>query len=249
MMNKVELIPVQGLPGINPGDNLPLIISQALEQNNLTLNQNDILVIAHKIVSISEKRLVNIQEVKAGKKAILMAKKCKKDPKLIQLILDNAKDVLRINKDFLITRDLNGIVAANSGIDQSNYFHKDFAVLLPKNSNKSAKKISLDLKKILNKDISVIITDSVGRPWRNGLTQIALGSFGIPSIVSYKQDLYDSPLFDTDIPIVDELCSTAGILMIKDKGIPVVIIRGYNYSFIKQGLRNIIRSKKNDIFK
>ena len=249
MMNKVELIPVQGLPSIDPGDNIPLIISQALEQNNLILNQNDILVIAHKIVSISEKRLVNIQEVKAGKKAILMAKKCKKDPKLIQLILNNAKDVLRINKDFLITRDLNGIVAANSGIDQSNYFHKDFAVLLPKNSNKSAKKISLDLKKILNKDISVIITDSVGRPWRNGLTQIALGSFGIPSIISYKKDLYDSPLFDTDIPIVDELCSTAGILMIKDKGIPVVIIRGYNYSFIKQGLRNIIRSEKNDIFK
>jgi coenzyme F420-0:L-glutamate ligase/coenzyme F420-1:gamma-L-glutamate ligase len=178
-----------------------------------------------------------------------MAKKCKKDPKLIQLILDNAKDVLRVSKDFLITRDLNGIVAANSGIDQSNYFHKDFAVLLPKNSNKSAKKISLDLKKILNKDISVIITDSVGRPWRNGLTQIALGSFGIPSIISYEKDLYDSPLFDTDIPIVDELCSTAGILMIKDKGIPVVIIRGYNYSFIKQGLRNIIRSEKNDIFK
>ena len=248
-MNKVELIPVQGLPSIDPGDNIPLIISQALEQNNLILNQNDILVIAHKIISISEKRLVNIQEVKAGKKAILMAKKCKKDPKLIQLILNNAKDVLRINKDFLITRDLNGIVAANSGIDQSNYFHKDFAVLLPKNSNKSAKKISLDLKKILNKDISVIITDSVGRPWRNGLTQIALGSFGIPSIISYEKDLYDSPLFDTDIPIVDELCSTAGILMIKDKGIPVVIIRGYNYSFIKQGLRNIIRSEKNDIFK
>ena len=83
MMNKVELIPVQGLPSINPGDNLPLIISQALEQNNLILNQNDILVIAHKIVSISEKRLVNIQEVKVEKKAKLMAKKCKKDPKLI----------------------------------------------------------------------------------------------------------------------------------------------------------------------
>ena len=249
MMNKVELIPVLGLPSIDPGDNIPLIISQALKQNNLILNKNDILVIAHKIVSISEKRLVNIQEVKAGKKANLMAKKCKKDPKLIQLILDNAKDVLRINKDFLITRDFNGVVAANSGIDQSNYFHKDFAVLLPKNANKSAKKISLDLKKILNKDISVIITDSVGRPWRNGLTQIALGSFGIPSIIKYKKDLYDSPLFDTDIPIVDELCSSAGILMIKDKGIPVVIIRGYNYSFIKQGLRSIIRSEKNDIFK
>ena len=249
MMNKVELIPVQGLPSINPGDNLPLIISQALEQNNLILNQNDILVIAHKIVSISEKRLVNIQEVKVGKKAKLMAKKCKKDPKLIQLILDNAKDVLRINKDFLITRDFNGIVAANSGIDQSNYMQKDFAVLLPKNSNKSAKKISMDIKKTLNKDVSVIITDSVGRPWRNGLTQIALGSFGIPSIIRYKKDLYNRTLFDTDIPIVDELCSTAGILMIKDKGIPVVIIRGYNYIFIKQGLRNIIRSEQNDIFK
>ena len=249
MMNKVELIPVQGLPSINPGDNLPLIISQALEQNNLTLNQNDILVIAHKIVSISEKRLVNIQEVKAGKEANLMAKKCKKDPKLIQLILDNAKDVLRINKDFLITRDFNGIVAANSGIDQSNYMQKDFAVLLPKNSNKSAKKISVDIKKSLNKDVSVIITDSVGRPWRNGLTQIALGSFGIPSIIRYKKDLYNRTLFDTDIPIADELCSTAGILMIKDKGIPVVIIRGYNYTFIKQGLRNIIRSEQNDIFK
>ena len=249
MMNKVELIPVQGLPSINPGDNLPLIISQALEQNNLILNQNDILVIAHKIVSISEKRLVNIQEVKVEKKAKLMAKKCKKDPKLIQLILDNAKDVLRINKDFLITRDFNGIVAANSGIDQSNYMQKDFAVLLPKNSNKSAKKISMDIKKTLNKDVSVIITDSVGRPWRNGLTQIALGSFGIPSIIRYKKDLYNRTLFDTDIPIVDELCSTAGILMIKDKGIPVVIIRGYNYIFIKQGLRNIIRSEQNDIFK
>ena len=156
--------------------------------------------------------------------------------------------IIKISKNFIITKDKNGIIAANAGVDQSNLKYSDRALLLPKNPNKSAKRISLEIEKRFKKSIPVIISDSVGRPWRNGLTQIAIGSYGIKSIIKYDKDLYNKRLYDTDIPLVDEISSAAGLLMIKNAGIPVVIIRGYNYIPVKQGLKNIVRSEKNDVF-
>ena len=120
---------------------------------------------------------------------------------------------------------------------------------MPLNPNKSAKMISEDIYKNLKKNIGVIISDSIGRPWRHGLTQISIGSYGVKSLRKYDKDIYGKPLHDTDVPVVDEVASAAGLLMEKDLGVPVVLIRGYNYQKSKRGSNVLLRSDKNDIFK
>lgn len=122
-------------------------------------------------------------------------------------------------------------------------------VLLPLNPNASARRVSKAIHKETKKDIAIIISDSIGRPWRYGLTQISIGSYGILPIKRYKKDIFKNPLYDTDIPIVDEIASAAGILMEKDIGIPVVLIKGYNYSNSNKNSSVLLRSDKNDIFK
>ena len=247
-MKSIEIVPINNFPIINKGDSISESIINVIKRNKLSLKKNDILVIAHKIISISEGRIIKLSDVKISNKIKKISKKIKKSPEITQLIFNESEKIIKISKNFIITKDKNGIIAANAGVDQSNLKNSDHALLLPKNPNKSAKRISLEIEKNFKKSIPVIISDSVGRPWRNGLTQIAIGSYGIKSIIKYDKDLYNNRLYDTDIPLVDEISSAAGLLMIKNAGIPVVIIRGYNYIPIKQGLKNIVRSEKNDVF-
>ena len=152
-------------------------------KNSWIYSKNDILVIAHKIISISEGRIVKLSDIKISKKIKEISKKIKKSPEITQLIFNESEKIIKINKNFIITKDKNGIIAANAGVDQSNLKNKDYALLLPKNPNKSAKRISLEIEKRFGKSIPIIISDSIGRPWRNGLTQIAIGSYGIKSII------------------------------------------------------------------
>ncbi|MBT3445671.1 coenzyme F420-0:L-glutamate ligase [bacterium] len=249
MMMKINLIAVKNFPVIKPGDNISKEILTSIAKQRLKLLPEDIIVIAHKIVSISQGRFVDLSKVRISKKAIQLSKRTGKDRSFCQLVLENSKDIIKASKNVIITRDKLGLVAANAGIDQSNIKYKNTALLLPKNPNLSAKKISLAISNSFDKNLPVIIADSVGRPWRYGLTQISIGSYGIKPLKSYKKDLYNNPLYETEVPIVDELASTAGLLMEKDVGIPVVLIRGYNYLRSKENSNLLLRSKNNDIFK
>ncbi len=247
-MKKIEIIPLKNFPHIKQKVNIGDEIVKCIKKNKITIKENDIFVIAHKIISISEGRTVELSDIRVSSKAKTLSKIVEKDPRVIQLIINESKELIKINPKFILTRDKYGVIAANAGVDQSNISGDEKALLLPRNANKSAKEISIKILDEFDINTSIIISDSVGRPWRNGLTQIAIGSYGLPSVVSYNIDLYGNELFDTDVPVIDELSSAGGLLMIKNLGIPVVIIRGYNYSFIKKGIKKLIRSREDDIF-
>ena len=248
-MNSMNLIPLTGIPKVKPGDEISTFIIKSIKRKKIKISKNDLIVIAHKIVSISENRFVELNKVKVGKRAISLSKKINKSKEFCQLILDNSKKIIKIKKGVIITENRLGIITANAGIDQSNINKKDFCLLLPLNPNATARKISQAIYQETGKKLGIIISDSVGRPWRHGLTQISIGSFGISPIKKYKKDLFKNNLYDTEVPIVDEIASAAGILMEKDIGIPVVLIKGYNYMKSNKDSNILLRSGENDIFK
>ncbi|NSW74767.1 coenzyme F420-0:L-glutamate ligase [bacterium] len=245
----MNLIPLTGIPKVKPGDEISTFIIKSIKRKKIKISKNDLIVIAHKIVSISENRFVELNKVKVGKRAISLSKKIDKSKEFCQLILDNSKKIIKIKKGVIITENRLGIITANAGIDQSNINKKDFCLLLPLNPNATARKISQAIYQETGKKLGIIISDSVGRPWRHGLTQISIGSFGISPIKKYKKDLFKNNLYDTEVPIVDEIASAAGILMEKDIGIPVVLIKGYNYMKSNKDSNILLRSGENDIFK
>tara|TARA_B100001142_G_scaffold312844_1_gene348730 strand:+ start:1889 stop:2626 length:738 start_codon:yes stop_codon:yes gene_type:complete len=245
----MNLIPLTGIPKVRPGDEISTFIIKSIKRKKIKISKNDLIVIAHKIVSISENRFVELNKVKVGKRAISLSKKIDKSKEFCQLILDNSKKIIKIKKGVIITENKLGIITANAGIDQSNINKKDFCLLLPLNPNATARKISQAIYQETGKKLGIIISDSVGRPWRHGLTQISIGSFGISPIKKYKKDLFKNNLYDTEVPIVDEIASAAGILMEKDIGIPVVLIKGYNYMKSNKDSNILLRSGENDIFK
>ena len=248
-MNSMNLIPLTGIPKVKPGDEISTFIIKSIKRKKIKISKNDLIVIAHKIVSISENRFVELNKVKVGKRAISLSKKIDKSKEFCQLILDNSKKIIKIKKGVIITENRLGIITANAGIDQSNINKKDFCLLLPLNPNATARKISQAIYQETGKKLGIIISDSVGRPWRHGLTQLSIGSFGISPIKKYKKDLFKNNLYDTEVPIVDEIASAAGILMEKDIGIPVVLIKGYNYMKSNKDSNILLRSGENDIFK
>ena len=248
-MNSMNLIPLTGIPKVKPGDEISTFIIKSIKRKKIKISKNDLIVIAHKIVSISENRFVELNKVKVGKRAISLSKKIDKSKEFCQLILDNSKKIIKIKKGVIITENRLGIITANAGIDQSNINKKDFCLLLPLNPNATARKISQAIYQETGKKLGIIISDAVGRPWRHGLTQISIGSFGISPIKKYKKDLFKNNLYDTEVPIVDEIASAAGILMEKDIGIPVVLIKGYNYMKSNKDSNILLRSGENDIFK
>ena len=248
-MNSMNLIPLTGIPKVKPGDEISTFIIKSIKRKKIKISKNDLIVIAHKIVSISENRFVELNKVKVGKRAISLSKKIDKSKEFCQLILDNSKKIIKIKKGVIITENRLGIITANAGIDQSNINKKDFCLLLPLNPNATARKISQAIYQETGKKLGSIISYSVGRPWSYGLTQISIGSFGISPIKKYKKDLFKNNLYDTEVPIVDEIASAAGILMEKDIGIPVVLIKGYNYMKSNKDSNILLRSGENDIFK
>ena len=248
-MKKVELVPLLGIPKAEPNDNISLLILEALKRKKINLCSNDVIVIAHKIVSIAENRFVDIGSIIPKRKAISLSKKTNVSPEMCQLIIDNSKKVIKYKKNLIISENNLGIITANAGIDGSNIKDKKSVVLLPVNPNKSAMKIAHGINANSKRNIGIIISDSIGRPWRYGLTQISIGSYGVLPIKKYKKDLYGRSLNETEVPITDELASAAGLLMEKDIGVPVVLIRGYNYKKSKKDSNILLRSDKNDIFR
>ena len=186
-MKSLEFIAVEGIPLIKEGDNLVGVILLALEKNNISLNNNDILVIAQKVVSKSEGRYAYLNEIDPSEKAIELSKELDKDPRLVQLILNESNEVIRYRKGVIVVENKLGLIHANAGIDRSNIeSDKDNprVLLLPKDPDKSSLRIRKEIFNQSNKDIGVIINDSSGRAWRNGIVGIAIGSSGADVLLS-----------------------------------------------------------------
>ena len=253
-MNKLKFIPIIGIPEIKSGDNIPKIINKGLFSNKINLKNNDILVLTQKIISKAENRIIDLHSVKPKSKAIKLGKELNKNPKLVQLILDESKSIIKIDKNrgIIITETKLGHICANSGIDSSNIYGGNNVSLLPENPDKSAKLIFKNLIQDHNiENLGIIISDTFGRPWRVGQTNISIGSYGITPLVDYQNntDAFGEKLNTTKICIVDELSGGAEILMEKALQIPIVLIRGVKFQFSVKGSKEILREKNLDLFR
>ena len=232
-MNSLDLIAVKDFPVIEVGDNLVEIISSAVNSNNLSIDDNDIFVIAHKIISKSENRYINLNEIKVSEDAAKLALKLNKDKRLVQVIMNESNKIISTNKNVIVVEHKLGIVNINAGIDLSNIpIDSNIALLLPKNPSKSADNLQNKLSKIFNKNISIVISDSMTRPYRSGVVNFAIASSNINCLLDLKGeiDMYGKKLKGTEVAVADELAASAGLLMGQSAEMqPVILIKGYKH--------------------
>lgn len=253
MNGRIELIPIPIADDIRPGDKLDQVIIDTIERVGESLLEGDVVVVAQKVVSKSEGRLIDLRQMNPSLRSLEIAKQNNRDPRLIELILTESVDILRMVRGILITETKSGLVCANAGVDQSNVEKSsDYAVALPEDPDLSACRLRQSFKRVTGVNVSVVITDTFGRPFREGQTNVAIGLAGIQPIRSYigKPDMYGKTLRVTEIAVVDEIASAAELLMGKTDRIPVVIVRGYKHEMFENcssvGLQ---RTKERDIFR
>ncbi len=241
----MQIIPVHIEKEIEPHDNLSELIINSRE-----IQSGDVLVIAQKIISKQEGRIVQLSSITPSLLAEGISSEYEKDPKIIQLILNESKQIIRMDRGILIVETNTGFICANAGVDESNV-PNGYATLLPLNSDLSADSIRTEILKKTNKSISVIVSDTFGRPFRMGQTNYAIGISGMNPILDYAgtKDSFDKTLRVTAIAIADELCGAAELVMKKTTNCPVVIIRGYDFKNESSSIKGLIRPEKEDLFR
>ena len=241
----LQILPVHIEKEITPDDNLSKIII-----NSTDIDDGDILVIAQKVISKQEGRIVELSSVKPSLLSEGISSQYNKDPRIIELILSESKRIVRMKGGLIIVETNHGFICANAGIDESNVAD-GFATLLPLNSDKSAKLIRNKILDETGKNIAIIIADTFGRPFRMGQTNCAIGISGLNPILDYSGtlDSFDRILRVTAIAIADELSAAAELVMEKTKKSPVVIIRNYPYDLMDKSIDDLIRPENEDLFK
>jgi len=247
----LHVIPVSLREEISPGVSIPEKILQALKSKRLSLKKGDILVVKHKIVSKAEGQLVKLDRIRPSASSRTWARRYKLDARVTELALAQSQNVLRRKRGVLITETRHGLICANSGIDVSNVDGGRHALLLPEDPDRSAAHIHQELKKRLSLAVPVIITDSFGRPWREGLTEVAIGVAGMQTLHDYrgKSDPYGYPLRVSIEAVADELACAAGLLCGKLNRTPVCIVRGFRYRQGRGSARDLIRAAATDLFR
>jgi len=253
-LNPVKIIGVEGLPLIEPGDNLSELLVKAAKDQKTPIQDNDIIVVTHVVVSKAEGNIVNLDEVAPGERAKEIAKQTNKDPALVEVILRESKDIVRIGPNSIITETLSGIISANAGVDRSNVSGDRNVVPLPKDPFASAQKIRQEIKQLTGANVAVIVSDTHGRPFRNGEINVAIGVAGMKPIRDRRgeKDLFGYVLKIKQTAIADELASAAELVIGQaNEGIPAAIIRGYtNYTPTENASPSeIIRPKEKDLFR
>jgi len=241
----LQVIPVQITKEIEFNDDISELI-----RNSVELYDGDIVVIAQKIISKQEGRIVNLSTVTPSLLAKGISSEYEKDPRIVELILSESKKIVRMANGIIIVETKNGFICANAGIDESNV-KNGFVTLLPINSNHSADNICKQIWQSSKKEIAVVISDTFGRPFRMGQTNCAIGISGLKPILDYvgTRDNFGNILHVTAIAIADEICGAAELLMKKTTKCPVVIIRGYKFKKETSTINQIIRSEKEDLFR
>lgn len=232
-------------------NDLNAMILAAISRSQIEIQNDDILVVTHKIVSKAEGRVIDLASIKPSTKAIRMAEEHDKDPRVMELILNESTQILRAKNGIIISETKHGFVCANAGVDQSNV-EGDTAVLLPVAPDESASRLQDAVKKKVGKEIAVVITDTFGRTFRNGQTNVAIGIAGINPIKSYigTYDMYGRKLRVTEIAVADEIASAAELVMGKAEGTPVAIVRGYNFEKASiSSVKSLLRAKERDLFR
>jgi len=250
-MGELRVIPVRVAGEIRPGDSLSEKFLDALKRARLQLAKGDILVVKHKIVSKSEGCLVRLDAIRPSTASRAWARRFKVDARVTELALQQSKTVIRRKNGVLITETRHGLICANSGVDVSNVDGGQHALLLPEDPDRSAARLHRELKKRARLAIPVIISDSFGRPWREGLTEVAIGVAGMKALHDYRgrRDPHGYPLRVSLDAVADELACAAGLLSGKLSRSPFVIIRGFHYQPGRGSARELLRPAPRDLFR
>ena len=251
LSHELRIFPVPVADEIRPGDSVADKLLQAMRHLKLSPRAGDILIIKHKIVSKAEGQLVPLDKIKPSAASRTWAKRYKLDARVTQLALAESRRVIRRKRGVLITETRHGLICANSGVDASNVDGGLQALLLPKDPDQSAAKLHRALKKRLRLSIPVIITDSFGRPWREGLTEVAIGIAGMQALHDYRgtRDPHGYPLRVTIEAVADELACAAGLVCGKLARTPACIIRGFRYRPGPGRAKDLIRPPATDLFR
>lgn len=228
-MKEFKAIALEGFPLIKPGDNIAKIITETAKQNGLEIEDGDIIVIAQKIFSKAEGRIVNLKEVVPSEDAREIARITGKSPKFVELVLREAKEVIKASSEILLVEDVRGLVCINAGIDKSNIEGESNFALLPEDPDASAEKCRKEIRKLTGKDVAIIICDTYSRPFRRGQVNFAIGLAGIRPFKDYrgKRDLYGYILKVKNVAVADEIAAAAELLMGQaEEATPVVIFKG-----------------------
>ncbi len=253
MVNKVGIIGIENLPLICKGDKLAELILDAARKQNTPIKNKDVIIITHVAVSKAEGNVVSLDEVIPSVQAKEIAQQTGKSPNLVEVILRETKEIVRISHNSLIVEDKKGMVCANAGVDRSNVEGEKLVVLLPKDPDESAQEMRKEIKRIEGVNVAVIISDTHGRPLRRGEINVAIGVAGIKPIRDRRgeKDLFGYVLKIKQTAIADELASAAELVIGQaDEGIPVAVIRGYTYKTAENATaKDLFREKEKDLFR
>ncbi|MDH5448751.1 MAG: coenzyme F420-0:L-glutamate ligase [Candidatus Bathyarchaeota archaeon] len=251
-MDVIQIIPITGLPIIRKGDKLSKLVCNAAEKQKTPIQNGDIIIITHVIVSRAEGNTINLDTIKPSQFAKTIAKISNKDPALVEVVLREAESIIRMRNGKLITLTRHGFICANSGIDKSNVPGERNVALLPKDPDKSARQLRQEIKKQTGKTVAVIISDTHGRPLRDGEINIAIGVAGLTPIRDRrgKKDLFGYILRVKRTAVADELASAAELVIGQaDEGVPIAIIRGYPHlKSEKATVKDMLRSLEKELF-
>lgn len=248
----ISITPIPGLPSIQPGDDLATLLLSALETGGLRLVAGDVIVVCQKVVSKAEGRIVHLSTITPSAFATtLAADTTEKDPRILEVILRETKRIVRMDRGHLITETGPGWVCANAGVDESNTLEPDTVVLLPVDPDASAQRLRTAFEQRLRGHVAVLITDTFGRPWREGLVDFALGVAGMDAVLDLRgqHDLNGRELHHTVMAHTDALAAAAGLVMRKGDGIPAALVRGYPFTAGEGDGKRLIRTRELDLFR
>jgi len=252
MPPEIRAIGIEGMPEVQEGDDLASQIMDAAQLQGAPIETGDILVVTQKIVSKAEGRVVRIDSVDASPLAVSISEDHRRDPRHTELILRESRRIVRMDRGVIISETYHGFTCANAGIDASNIPGNGTVALLPVDSDASARRIRQSIRERLNVDVAVIISDTFGRPWRSGATDVAIGLAGINPMLSYvgQEDSHGNMMYTTVICVADELAATAELVTGKVLGVPLAIIRGYAYESVDDASHEaLLRDPEKDLFR
>lgn len=247
METGLRLLPLTGVPEVRPGQNLAELLLQSLKA--LEPRAGDILVVTQKVVSKAEGAVVQLAEVEPSPRALEWAERWGKDPRQTEVVLRESAEILRMERGVIISRTHHGFVCANAGVDRSNSPGETVCVL-PKDSDASARAIAGHLAERLGFPIPVLISDSFGRAWRNGIVNVAVGLAGLHPFADYRgqHDTHGYLMEASLLASADTLCSAAELVMGKTTGVPAALVRGYDYLPAEGSVQELLRPAKEDMF-
>ncbi len=253
MTPEIRVLGIQGMPEILPGDDLPNAILQAVERQGTTIEGGDVLVVTQKVVSKAEGRVLRLADIEPSSVALQLSRGFNRDPRHTEVILRESVRIVRMDRGNIISETSHGFICANAGVDASNVPGEDTIAMLPVDPDASAEKIRGAVKDRLGIDVAVVISDTFGRPWREGAVNVAIGVAGMDPMMDYrgKEDVDGHLMRSTVICVADELAATAELVTGKVRSVPVALVKGYPYEppGANLGSAALVRAPERDLFR